>query len=89
MSVERQEKISDDTCNGHTFLVLAGDHRDSICPASLFNHVATHAPPLPLGQVWTTPFHSVPTKNIYSLYHLVPNNQRNKITLEANIYIYT
>lgn len=61
--MEGQEILGDNTCNGHTFLVPLGD---SICPASLFNHMTPHAPPLSLGQAWRTLFHSVPTKYIYT-----------------------
>ncbi|ESQ39962.1 hypothetical protein EUTSA_v10001131mg, partial [Eutrema salsugineum] len=32
---------------------------DSVCTPSLFNLVTPHAPPLPLGQLWTTTFHSM------------------------------
>lgn len=61
MCVERQDKIRHSTCNGHTFLVRVGDHGGSTCTTCLHNLVTPHAPPLPLGQVWTTPFHSVHT----------------------------
>lgn len=65
MSVEGQDKLGDNTCNGHTFLVPLGDHGGSICSASLLNLVTPHAPPFPLGQVRTSLFHLVPTKYIY------------------------
>lgn len=66
MSVEGQDELGDNTCTGHTFLVPLGDHGGSICSTSLFKPVTPHAPPLPLGQVRRTLYHSVPTKYIFS-----------------------
>ncbi|EOA25123.1 hypothetical protein CARUB_v10018437mg [Capsella rubella] len=51
MCVEGQDKLGDNTCNCHTFLVPLGDHGGSICSTPLFNPVTPHAPPLPLGQL--------------------------------------
>ncbi|CAL9249061.1 unnamed protein product, partial [Arabidopsis halleri] len=50
-SVEGQDKLGDNTCNGHTLLVPLGDHGGSICSAFLLHLVTPHAPPLPLGQL--------------------------------------
>ena len=62
MSVEGQDKLRDNTCNGHTLLVPLGVHGSSISSASLLNLVTPHAHSLPLGQVRRSLFHSVPTK---------------------------
>nr|AAD14524.1 hypothetical protein [Arabidopsis thaliana] len=51
MSVEGQDKLRDNTCNGHTLLVPLGVHGSSISSASLLNLVTPHAHSLPLGQL--------------------------------------